>query len=88
VIVAVEADLGQRRLVNVAGAERPGAARNEIRDTTLRLDALVELLMARKSDRHAVPEQQRLERGAKPPRRALVASGRVNRPMKNRDLPL
>jgi len=65
---AIEADVGERRRPDVAGAQRAGAARDEVGDPLLRLDALVEVLVSRERDRHAVREENRFERGAEPSR--------------------
>ena len=62
----------------IAAAQLRGAARDEIRDALLRLDALVEVLVAGEDDVDAVLDEQRLELVAQQ-RRPIRASRPTNR---------
>jgi hypothetical protein len=72
----------------VALAKVAGPARDEVLDALLRLHALVQMIVSREHDVHAVAKEHRLEHLAQRHARAMIAAGGVERVMEVADFPL
>ena len=86
-LVLIEAGGGHRRRLQVALAQLPARALDEIGDALLRLDPLVDVLVAREHDADAVPHEQRLEQHAQLDVRAVATAVGVERMVEVGDLP-
>ena len=75
-------------LVDVALAQLPARSAHEVDDAFLRLDPLVEMVVAGEHDADVVLEEQRLEHLAQPLIRAVAVARRVERMVEVRDLPV
>src|SRR5262249_52430339 len=73
-LILVEVRRRHRRWTNVAPAQLAARAVDEVRDASLRLDALIDVVVARVHDVDAVSHEQRLEQHAEIDGRSVAAA--------------
>src|SRR5664279_5502838 len=86
-VVGIEANVGQRGLLDVAATQLAPGPYDEIRDALLGLDALIDMVVPAEDHADAVFDEHRLERRPQRQGRTVRRAGRVKGMMEHDDLP-